>query len=96
MTSVRFLLYDKTRAERRRCCDVTDQQASRGSRAAADSYYARLHRQFRASSCRLERARGKRLDRLSRVHQQRRQLLHLPDSESGIQERDEKYYQRHI
>ena len=88
--------YDKVRTERRSCCDVTDQQASHGSREAADSYHARLRHQFRASSSRTERVFDKLLDCVSRLHQQRRQLLHLPGGEQGIPERNQSYDQRHI
>ena len=87
---------DKTYTELRRCCDVTDQQASRGSCEAADSYHARLRRQFPAgSSCR-QRALDKLSDYVSIVHQPRRQLLHLPSGEQGIQERVKEDDKRHI
>ena len=84
------------RAERHSRCDVTDQQASHGSREAADSYHARLRRQLRAGSSRTKRASSKLLDYISFVHQQRRQLLHLSGGEQGIQERDESYDTRHV
>ena len=77
--------------ERRSCRDVTDQQASHGSCEAVDSYHARLHRQFRADTSGHERALDKLLDCVSRVRQQRCQLLHLPGGEQGIQERDKNY-----
>ena len=82
--------------ERRSCRDVTDQQASHGSREAADSNHACLRHQLHASTYHIERSRDKLLDWVSHVHQQRRQLLHLPGSEQGIQERDKKYDKRHI
>ena len=88
--------FDKIRTERCRCCDVTDQHASHGGCEAAHSYHARLYRQFPAAYFRLERALDKLLDCVSLVHQQRRQLLHLPGSEHGIQEGNESYDQRHI
>ena len=82
---------DQKRTENLICCDVTDQQASRGSREAADSCYARLRHQFPAgSSCR-KRALHKLLDYVSIVRPQRRQLLHLPGGEQGIQERIKEY-----
>ena len=83
------------RSERRSCCDVTDQQASHGSREAADSHYARLRHQFRTSASRFEHALDKLLDYVSFVHQQRRQLLHLSGGEQGIQERDEDHDKRY-
>ena len=89
--------YDKIRcAERHSRCDVTDQQASHGSRETADSCDARLRHQFRTGTSCLERALDKRLDFVSLVCQQRRQLLHLPGSEQGIQERDKNYHKRHF
>ena len=55
----RNIMYDfcfvKTCTKRRSCYDVTDQQAAHGSREAADSYHAHLHRQFYATYPRLER-----------------------------------------
>ena len=98
-TSILLIKHDfcyKIRAERRSFCDVTDEQASHGSREAADSYYARLRHQFRASSSRNERVLDKLLDGVSLVHQQRRQLLHLPVGEHRIQDRGKQYVQRHI
>ena len=88
--------YKKKRAEQRSCCDVTGQQASHGSCEAADSYLARLRRQFCATTDSLKRFIDQLLDRVSHVHQQRRQLLHLPGGEQGIQERDENYDKHHI
>ena len=83
---------DQKRTENRIYCDVTDQQASRGSRETADTYHARLHCQFYAgSSCR-KRALDKLLVYVSIVRPQRRQLLHLPGGEQGIQERVKEYY----
>ena len=88
--------YDKTHTERRGCRDVTGQQASHGCCEAADSYHARLRHQFRAANSRCERALDKLLDCVSHVHQQRRQLLHLPGREQGFQERNKSFDQRHI
>ena len=78
-------------AERRSCCDVTDQQASPDSCEAADSCHARLRQQFPATNSYAEQRRGKLLVYISHVHQQRRQLLHLPGGEQGIQERIKEY-----
>ena len=88
--------YDKAHTERRGCRDVTDQQASHGCCEAADSYHARLRHQFRAANPRCERVLDKLLDCVSHVHQQRRQLLHLPVGEHRIQDRGKQYVQRHI
>ena len=82
---------NKVRTERRNRCDVTDQQASRDSREAADSCYARLRHQFRTDASQHEPIREKCLDYLSCLHQQRCQLLHLPGGEQGIQEGDKGY-----
>ena len=78
------------------CCDVTDQQASHGSRETVGSCYARLHRQFLTASTRLKRDRNQRVVCISSVHQQRHQLLHLPGREQGFQERDEDDDKRHV
>ena len=87
--SLVYCRHDSIRTERHSSCDITDQQASHGSCEAADSYHARLHHQFLASNSHFERVRGKLLDYVFLVHQPRRQLLHLPGCEQGIQERDE-------
>ena len=84
------------RSERRSCRDVTDQQASRGGCKAADSCYASLRHQFRTDTYQHERVLDERLDFVFRLHQPRRQLLHLPGREQGIQERDKNYGKRHI
>ena len=91
-----FFCSQKMYTERNSCCDVTDQQASHGSREAADSYHARLRHQFRAGTSCLAHTLDKLLGNISVVHQQRRQLLHLPGGEQGIQERNENYDRRHI
>ena len=79
----------KMRSERRSFCDVTDQQASHGSREAADSLDARLRTDFPSATTHREDVGCiYPLDRLYLVHQQRRQLLHLPGGEQGIQERN--------
>ena len=83
-------------AERRSCCDVTDQQASPDSCEAADSCHARLRQQFHAANAYLEHFRDNYLDFVSRVHQPRRQLLHLPGGEHRIQEPDKNHDKRHI
>ena len=96
-----FALYsdffcNKPREEHHSCCDVTGQQASHGSREAADSCYARLRRQFPATNSYVKSGRGEFLVYISHVHQQRRQLLHLPGVEQGIQKRDENSHRTRI